>query len=798
MVAMKSPTWAAVRIWASADLRRRWRSWAVLGLLGGATLGLAAAGVAGARRTASAVPRAERALHVADAGVLANSPKFDARERAAVAALPYVSATYPFEIAVALEVPTAPPLSDSTLVPTTDAAARNLIGVLVDGRLPDPARADEVVVDQNTRRRFGLGIGSTMVVEQSVTPADVAEAPPGLVPKNVDLNFRAALRVVGVSKSFTSDPGWVASSGFYDRYGPRIPGFVNEFVTMRGGQADLTRLTADVSRIAGHPVNVESTQELDGLRKAKDVTSVEREGLLLFALAVVIGGGVLVGQALVRAVTAGAAELPTWQAMGADTATIVPALVLPAFITAGVAAVTSVVTAIALSSRFPLGMARIFDLDLGVHADWLVLTIAAVAVAFGVLVTALLAAVWRTTRGASARERPGAGGRWSARVGFPPALDVGFRLAVEPGRGRSAVPVRSALVGAMVGVLGVVGCLTFRSGLDAAVASPARSGVVWDYVLASGEGRVAPKDLATVVRDTDVAAAVEASWARAVPVNGVATPTFGTKALKSTVDLVVLSGRAPAARDEIAFAPTTMKSLHLRIGDVATVGRNSRVHVVGEALLPATSHTDYDQSGWMTASGLAAAMPPPAQQSPDDIEDYALIRFRPGADVAGAAQRLSEIGGQGTYYVEQATRPTSVVDLGKMRILPFALGVFFALLAAATVAHALVTTVRRRRRDLAVLRSLGFTRRQSRLAIAWQATLLAFGGVVVGVPLGVVFGQRSWRALATSFPLVYASPFAVVAVLIAVPVALVVANLLAAGPAHAATRISPARALRAE
>jgi hypothetical protein len=278
----------------------------------------------------------------------------------------------------------------------------------------------------------------------------------------------------------------------------------------------------------------------------------------------------------------------------------------------------------------------------------------------------------------------------------------------------------------------------------------------------------------------------------------VATPTFGTRALKSTVDLVVLSGRAPAARDEIAFAPTTMKSLHLHVGDVVTVGRSSQVHVVGEALLPATSHTDYDQSGWMTASGLAAAMPPPAQQSPDDIEDYALIRFRPGADVAGAARRLSEIGGEGTYYVAQATRPTSVVDLGKMRILPFALGVFFALLAAATVAHALVTTVRRRRRDLAVLRSLGFTRRQSRLAIAWQATLLALGGVVVGVPLGVVFGQRSWRALATSFPLVYASPFAVVAVLIAVPVALVVANLLAAGPAHAATRISPARALRAE
>src|SRR5689334_1909094 len=102
MIAMRSPTWAAVGIWTRADLRRRWRSWAVLGLLGGVTLGLAAAGVAGARRTESAVPRYERAADVADAGVLANSLAFDERERAAVAALPYVTATYPFEVAFAL------------------------------------------------------------------------------------------------------------------------------------------------------------------------------------------------------------------------------------------------------------------------------------------------------------------------------------------------------------------------------------------------------------------------------------------------------------------------------------------------------------------------------------------------------------------------------------------------------------------------------------------------------------------------------------------------------------------------
>jgi ABC-type antimicrobial peptide transport system permease subunit len=139
-----------------------------------------------------------------------------------------------------------------------------------------------------------------------------------------------------------------------------------------------------------------------------------------------------------------------------------------------------------------------------------------------------------------------------------------------------------------------------------------------------------------------------------------------------------------------------------------------------------------------------------------------------------------------------------VVSLGELQRLPLALGVFFAILASATVAHALVTTVRRRRQELAILRSIGFTRRQSRIAIAWQATLIAAAGVIVGVPVGIVTGRLIWRWLADNFPVVYAPPLALVAVLVALPAAVAVANLLAAGPARAAARIRPAEALRTE
>ena len=109
-----------------------------------------------------------------------------------------------------------------------------------------------------------------------------------------------------------------------------------------------------------------------------------------------------------------------------------------------------------------------------------------------------------------------------------------------------------------------------------------------------------------------------------------------------------------------------------------------------------------------------------------------------------------------------------------------------------------MTTVRRRRYDLAVLRSVGFTRAQSRGAIAWQATLLAVLGLLVGVPLGVVVGRVVWRSVAEDFPVAYVPPIEVLALLVVVPVALLVAQALAAGPAHAATRIQPAQTLRTE
>ena len=56
---------------------------------------------------------------------------------------------------------------------------------------------------------------------------------------------------------------------------------------------------------------------------------------------------------------------------------------------------------------------------------------------------------------------------------------VGARFALEPGRGRSTVPVRSALLGAVVGVLGVLAAFTFSAGVSDAASHPERFGQTW-------------------------------------------------------------------------------------------------------------------------------------------------------------------------------------------------------------------------------------------------------------------------------------------------------------------------------
>jgi ABC-type lipoprotein release transport system permease subunit len=139
-----------------------------------------------------------------------------------------------------------------------------------------------------------------------------------------------------------------------------------------------------------------------------------------------------------------------------------------------------------------------------------------------------------------------------------------------------------------------------------------------------------------------------------------------------------------------------------------------------------------------------------------------------------------------------------VANLRNVRTLPLLLAGFLALLAVGALSHVLLTSARRRRRDFAILRALGLDRRRTRLILNSQATVIGLVGLVVGVPVGVVLGRVLWRLVTDRVPLANVAPFAVIGVVLIVPITVLVANALALWPGQRVARLHPAEILRDE
>lgn len=142
--------------------------------------------------------------------------------------------------------------------------------------------------------------------------------------------------------------------------------------------------------------------------------------------------------------------------------------------------------------------------------------------------------------------------------------------------------------------------------------------------------------------------------------------------------------------------------------------------------------------------------------------------------------------------------PATLANAERIAGLPLWLALAGAAAAAATFSHALLVSLRRNRRELAVCRVLGSTRTQVHVAAATQAIALAVAAAALGVVLGAVGARWGWRALADSFGLASGSvvPLAVMAA--AAVAAILVGNLAAAIPAELAARRRPSHVLRAE
>jgi hypothetical protein len=449
----------------------------------------------------------------------------------------------------------------------------------------------------------------------------------------------------------------------------------------------------------------------------------------------------------------------------------------------------------------PIGTARTAEPHPGLSVDVLVLGLGALATVV-LLVGVSAWPLWRisTRRPEEPAARPPLLARAAAAANLPPTVDAGVRLAVEAGRGRTAVPVRSSLVAVGIAVASLGAALTFAGSLNHLLDTPRLYGWNWDAHVSTGGANTADdavKLLAAESRVTDIA--VEDT-----PPLAIDRTEFDGVVLdeaKGDIEPVMLEGRPPRGPNEVVLGTETMRKVHARVGSTVDIRITAisappqPFEVVGRAVMAPRSPTSrLGAGGVLTRSGEKRMIPPDVTPPPPSDLD---LRVAPGLDqartVADIRRRLGD-----TFEVTGAERPTDLVNFGRVQNLPLVMSGLLAILGAATLAHTLLTSIRRRRRDLSILKTLGFSSRQVRWTVSWQATTFAIVALAIGLPVGTAAGRALWSTFANHLGAVSEPVTPLLALSVTVPGAVLVANVVAAVPAAFAGRMHPAVALRTE
>ncbi len=790
--------------WLRLDLHLRRRLLAVIALLIALSAATVLTAAAGARRGESALRRLTEPSLPATAIVLPAQEGFDWD---AVRAIRQVASVAPLtESGLAFEGIDQPGQSGLYALPQNAELLRSIERpVILRGRLPDPARADEAVVTSGFVRSYGKGVGDTLV--PLVDDPNLTEA---ASPVHRSSALPARIMIVGVIRSplFSADAGaWgqiVLSPGLMPAYLKAVDQpFFGALVRLRDGSAGIPSFRAELARVGG-AAGVD-TQDLAVQTHRRQRLAVFEFGVLLgFACAALIAAVFLVGQAISRHVLAGMVQLRVLRGLGmtpwqaALAATVGP-------LAAAVAGVGLALPAIVLASaRFPIGSAAASEPAPGIRPDGLVLAAGTVATLVAVTAVSWVTARWELRSSATpVPDRRSAVAAAAAKVGAPVWASVGARFALEPGRGRTSVPARPALLGVTIGIAGVLAAFTFASGISEAVGNPRRFGQTLQLAaFLNGDSQppaTVARLLAAAAADPDVRSAADCRGNVArVAADANTVVLFTCRPHDRPPEVVLTDGRMPESATEIVLGVETAARLGSRVGArlvLAGTGSSRAVVVTGLGFVPESWRNSHADGGWVTADGFDGLF--------DRADGRAVfVELRRGAVTRDVQARLSrasaELTGGDQLPFDAASAPLRSTELRQLRLLPVALGLFLVILAVGSVGHALAAAVRRRRGDVAVLRALGMTRRQCRGVVATQASVLAVVGLVFGVPLGVAVGRVVWRVVADYTPVQYAPPVAMAALVLVAPLALLAANLLAAWPGQQAARLRIAHVLRAE
>jgi hypothetical protein len=827
-----------------ATFGRRWGGYLALAVFIALIGGLAMGSIVAARRTQSSFPQYLASTDPADLQGITSfvNPMpgaaglgFDQALMTTIAHLPHVSQLsyfaglniVPLSRGGTPESPAAYPAEAGEGTGLGINADSQGGGTVTEGRMVNLTRADEFVATAAIARIFGWHVGE-VVHFGAYTNTQAAQSAFGtarLVPYR---RFEATLEgIVVESQAVVEDQVDAPANADLLLFTPKLTHsllscctyYAGSSVYVAGGSRNVAPVAKAVDRAlpAGFsPFAVNPTAAIEA--KAERAIKPESIALGVFggiaALAVLLIAVQLIG----RQLRLGANDLDTLRALGAAPPMTVSDGLIGIIGSVVVGAVLAVGVAVGLSPLSPLGPVRPVYPTPGVDFDWTVLGFGLLFLVVALSMTAVALAYRTAPHRVAGRQhragehRSGAAGM-AAAAGLPPTAVTGIRFALDPGAGRHAVPVRSAIVGATLALVVGITTVTFGSSLNTLVSHPALYGWNWNYELSAGQGGVVPGAHVTTLLDHDphVAtwSAIDFSTLR---IDGQPVPAIAERP-GATVEPPLLSGHGLEERSQVVLGTITLAQLHRHVGDTVVV-RNGvsapvDLRIVGTATMPTIGIAGNQHPEMGTGALVADQVLPPTSGSGYQLagaasgHDAILVRLKAGGGPAGLRSLRSIAHATSTpadygVSVLAVQRPAEIVNYRSMGTTPAILGAGLALGAIVALGLMLIASVRRRRRELALYKTLGFTARQLSSVVAWHATVAVAVGALVGVPLGIVLGRTLWDLFAHEISVVPAPTVPVTAVVLIAFGAVVLGNLVAALPARMAARTPTALLLRAE
>jgi hypothetical protein len=830
-----------------ATFGRRWPGYLAivifLGLLGGLAMG----SIAAARRTQSSFPVFLASTNPPDLDGVTSfvnpSPGsaglgYNRALQAEIARLPHVGAVdvesgfnfIPLGKGGAPESPAAFPATAGEVGGLVSATGRNLnLSAATEGRLFDLRSADEFMASATTAKTFDLHLGE--VVQFGVyTNAQTALRSFGTA---ADVPYKiVSARLVGIVTSpsaVVEDDTDVSNNANLLVFTPALVRplltccayYTATALAVTGGQANIAVVAHEITRILPPGFGAFATNQAPALdAKAERAIKPESIALGVFGGVAALATLLIAGQIIGRQLRRDAEDLAVLRAVGAGTAMTTGDSLIGVLGAVVAGSLLAGAVAVGLSPLAPLGPVRPVYPYPGVAFDWTVLGIGLAVLIVGLGALTFTLAVRGTPHRASARreraDRQGSGVvSAAAKAGLPATVVVGIRFALESGRGRDAVPVRSAILGAALAVIIVVATVTFGSSLNTLVSHPALYGWNWSYELSANGGGVLPgtKIAKLLGADHDVTGS-SGIFFNVVRIDGQVGVPVIAEADHAAVAPPLLSGHAVETDHEIVLGAITLAQLHKQVGDTVSVAngidRTVQLQIVGTVTMPTIGGGNGNQHPEM---GTGAVVPTAIFPSRIDIgydlpgaapgPDAILVRLRNGAGASGLTSlqqiaRTTSTPADGGVSVLSVQHPAEIVNYRSMGSTPAILGASLAAGAVVALGLTLVASVRRRGRELALLKTLGFTVRQLAATVAWQSTVAVATGTIVGVPLGVVVGRWLWDLFAGEIDVVPSPNVPAITVVFIAVGALILANAVAAIPGRIAARTPIALVLRAE